>query len=540
MKKNNILKIGLVILVTFAISGICYSPSADTTPEIPQYWAILFNPFDDGSATWQEASLWLNETLQNYGWNEDNIISLFDEDGTYSKLQSKITNWLDLREDSKDTTLIWIGTHGWSDQDGGYFCGYDYKIYYDDLDEWLDELESNGIAIIVDCCKSWYANDNPYFDSPLKKDGRIVVTSVDYTDDDSGKGFFSNLMVLGLNEVGDYYNAGDSTPTEDKNGVTSIREAYNYCIYDDYNRIPTFKSWYITENDRDELHITFHDWTDGRIDQKTEETWTTTLYSVNHWVIGTNEYECKLSQSFRPEFNYLTKLRFFMKKTGLPSKDIWVSIHYPDEEGGPGNMIVGAETCVSPEEINRDKRLISFIFDNPIQLTPGNTYYIVLQVKELDYLGSGYSIRNTPNDRYDSGCLWWIDEQIHVDWEQESDEDLCFITYGKNPNENVKPYVPQRPSGPHATFQGLVEKYYFLTEDVNGDNIHYQVDWGDNTYPVWLGPFETYPFAYHSWENSGFYHIKVRAIDDPNGDGDITDGIPTHFSDVFTVWVSGM
>jgi len=59
--------------------------------------------------------------------------------------------------------------------------------------------------------------------------------------------------------------------------------------------------------------------------------------------------------------------------------------------------------------------------------------------------------------------------------------------------------------------------------------IYYNFSWGDSTYSDWLGPFESGEECRvsHVWTRSGMYKIKVKVKDDPNGDGDLSDGKET-------------
>ena len=52
--------------------------------------------------------------------------------------------------------------------------------------------------------------------------------------------------------------------------------------------------------------------------------------------------------------------------------------------------------------------------------------------------------------------------------------------------------------------------------DPNGDDIYYVVDWGDDTYSWWLGPYSSGKIvtAKHLWKKPGDYEVRVKARDD--------------------------
>jgi hypothetical protein len=58
--------------------------------------------------------------------------------------------------------------------------------------------------------------------------------------------------------------------------------------------------------------------------------------------------------------------------------------------------------------------------------------------------------------------------------------------------------------------------------DVNGDDLYYLVDWGDNTTSGWLGPYASGAevTATHSWSQQGTYTVKVKAKDIPGDESD--------------------
>jgi len=85
---------------------------------------------------------------------------------------------------------------------------------------------------------------------------------------------------------------------------------------------------------------------------------------------------------------------------------------------------------------------------------------------------------------------------------------------------NYPPETPDRPSGPT---EGIIEVNYTftsITTDPEEDKIYYMVDWGDDTYSGWLGPYDSgFPVVTsHAWNEAGNYEIKIKAKDDNHSD----------------------
>ena len=61
--------------------------------------------------------------------------------------------------------------------------------------------------------------------------------------------------------------------------------------------------------------------------------------------------------------------------------------------------------------------------------------------------------------------------------------------------------------------------------------VYYNFSFDDDTYSGWLGPYESGEqcSVFHVWHKSGLVDIKVKARDDPDGDGDFSDGAETYW-----------
>jgi hypothetical protein len=88
------------------------------------------------------------------------------------------------------------------------------------------------------------------------------------------------------------------------------------------------------------------------------------------------------------------------------------------------------------------------------------------------------------------------------------------------------PNTPNAPLGASSTKPGLEYTYQTNTTDPNQNILYYCFDWGDNTNSGWIGPYESgkTASANHTWNEEDTYWIKVKAKNDPNCDGDLSDG----------------
>jgi len=97
-----------------------------------------------------------------------------------------------------------------------------------------------------------------------------------------------------------------------------------------------------------------------------------------------------------------------------------------------------------------------------------------------------------------------IDMWDHSSWSK------CYTVYVGN-----QPPSPPNIDGPKCGEAGEELTYTFVSDDFEGHDIYYYVDWGDGTYKDWFGPFpanET-ATASHIWSSDGEYEILARAKD---------------------------
>jgi hypothetical protein len=81
--------------------------------------------------------------------------------------------------------------------------------------------------------------------------------------------------------------------------------------------------------------------------------------------------------------------------------------------------------------------------------------------------------------------------------------------------ESQTPQKPSKPTGPSTFKPETVYSFSTSTIDPDGDNVFYLFNWGDEEVSGWLGPFNSGVIinASHSWDNKGFYQVRVKAKD---------------------------
>jgi len=82
---------------------------------------------------------------------------------------------------------------------------------------------------------------------------------------------------------------------------------------------------------------------------------------------------------------------------------------------------------------------------------------------------------------------------------------------------------PNAPEAPTITGEtdgkaGAEYEYTFSTIDPNGDDVFFNIDWGDGEFEDWFGPYNSGEevVVSHTWDEQGTYTIKARAKDTDN------------------------
>lgn len=84
-----------------------------------------------------------------------------------------------------------------------------------------------------------------------------------------------------------------------------------------------------------------------------------------------------------------------------------------------------------------------------------------------------------------------------------------------DPSSGFRRPAPPDPDGPPHGRIGTEYEYIFNSIDPDDEDVFYYIDWGDDTYDDWFGPFAsgTDTTASHTWTERGTYMIKAKAKD---------------------------
>ena len=140
---------------------------------------------------------------------------------------------------------------------------------------------------------------------------------------------------------------------------------------------------------------------------------------------------------------------------------------------------------------------------------------------------------NTWDNGYPSGGNYWDDYEGSDDNGDGIGDTPYPIPGGDNEDrfplmepwgENQLPRAPTI-DGPTSGKTGVEYSYKVISEDFEGEEIYYYIDWGDGTFDDWFGPF---PFgekasASHEWSSNGDYQIKAKAKDIDGDEGGWSD-----------------
>lgn len=188
--------------------------------------------------------------LDNGNFEAENIRMRIDSAATEATIQSDITSWLASREYANDLVVFFFSGHGSRGGGHEYLVAYDDVIRDDELDTWLDTLDSTHVVVIADSCYSGgligallledvrckclppppgmegntLGGDG--FLKNVSQPGRLVLTAsaVDEPSVEIGSPFNHGLFSYYLLEA----LGTSSADTNDSNGWVSGEESYDY------------------------------------------------------------------------------------------------------------------------------------------------------------------------------------------------------------------------------------------------------------------------------------------------------------------------
>ena len=243
-----------------------------------------------------------------------------------------------------------------------------------------------------------------------------------------------------------------------------------------------------------------------QIDQQNSDTGS----SNGSWFIYDTHHQ---AQEFKPTLDTLTRVAIYGDRDGTPPNDLTVSIR--DSLTGPDLTSIDIPKDSIPE--NTSEWIFADFQD--IQVTPGQSYFLVVRTLQGYYPDHLYAWWRTPDTNYpngsayhsvDSGASWYT-----------NDDDFLFQTYGRM---NAPPTM-QPVQGP--TWGIINVRYNFSANvtDADGDDIFCTWDFGDGNITGWLGPYSPGDTvnATHAWSQKGTFGIKVKLKDAYGHEGDWSD-----------------
>ena len=147
---------------------------------------------------------------------------------------------------------------------------------------------------------------------------------------------------------------------------------------------------------------------------------------------------------------------------------------------------------------------LDYAFNNALSINPGEVYTesVIWNGNEhADANGDDFGDITPDNIQVTMGVF--NDDNGYVD------ETVMARIPGNNP--------PDAPTitGPTRGKSGVEYDYEFTATDLNGDEIYYYIEWGDDNVEDWFGPFESGEevIVGHTWFEKETYTIRAKAKD---------------------------
>jgi len=141
--------------------------------------------------------------------------------------------------------------------------------------------------------------------------------------------------------------------------------------------------------------------------------------------------------------------------------------------------------------------------------------YATARVAELFTPGSPPQ----PNADYSLQYVVYGDPNVHFvqdDWDSPEPASMGFDYGGHKPDAspNDPPDAPDI-NGPTHGEPGKTYLFRFVATDPDENDLFYYIDWGDDTYEDWFGPYDSGEEApaTHTWSAQGIYTIRAKAKD---------------------------
>jgi hypothetical protein len=248
--------------------------------------------------------------------------------------------------------------------------------------------------------------------------------------------------------------------------------------------------------------------------------------------IGQVPYEGNLTniqvaQSFIPTKEILTRVELFIGKNITVQYPIYISIR---EELTKDDLTVDE---IDPSHVQTDELGWLEINLPDIVVESGHIYYIVAITHNATDNWYGWGGNNN-SESYPDGCAWfsyddgdsWTNRSCvsssnnvessynryqSIEFDEYVTWDMCFKTFGRNSLAPSPPLI----NGPTTARFNESQSFIITTNDPDGDDVFYQILWGDGESEEWIGPFKSDELINidHTWVEQGIYVIVARAKD---------------------------
>jgi len=219
----------------------------------------------------------------------------------------------------------------------------------------------------------------------------------------------------------------------------------------------------------------------------------TTMSTICYLFLDSNDL---FAQSFKPTLNILTRVQLELMTDGTWGSNYNCKIR---------NSLSGSDLTSSPG-VDIGNYWVEFDFPD-ITVVPESTYYIVLE-GETNLGWDAFQ-----GDVYNRGCAH--EKRAGDEWEQNSDEDFLFKTYGENNNPPNTPNNPD-PSDGESDIE-IEPKLEWNGGDTDGDTVYYDVYFGTDSTPD-SGEYQTTTTDLYYYPNTlsydTTYYWKIIAEDE--------------------------
>ena len=218
------------------------------------------------------------------------------------------------------------------------------------------------------------------------------------------------------------------------------------------------------------------------------------------------------SQSFTPRNSELARIDLFLYRMVESNCNITVSIR--KERNSEDIAIVSKYYTDIPKKYQMG--WVSFDFPS-VNLTTGENYFIICQTNNND--GAFYWLTSRANPYFFGETYIIIEDSV---WMKQTFYDCAFRTYGLKPMDNTAPSTPIL----NGAKSGSIDKKYeysFVSEDNDGDNIYYYIDWDEKNDDnleyyshSWIGPNSSGEMQkyFYDWSEKGWHKIRIKAVDE--------------------------